>query len=207
MDSVDVDINSYSVEDILSILNLTDPSEYQVKDAANAIIAKMRADGKPDLASFFEKAKQKVLDEFQTDEDPPNAQNDESTQIGNWWQNQYPAQADQQQMDKVTDRKQKIQTFNENQHFQMNREQLGINQTYNLPVQQGTLNPNLKNVTTRIVSIDSQFRQNILNPLGGAPGEGGTAFNTDYTLDLSEPAQLHLHKRQSVAPSFFKIGF
>ena len=187
MDNVDVDIDSYSIEDILSILNLNDPSEYQVKDAANAIIAKMRSDGKQDLAAFFEKAKEKVLAEFQADEDPPNAQNDETTQIGNWWQNQYPAQANQQQMDKVTDRKQKVKTFDENEHYQMNREQLGVTQTYNLPVQQGTMNPNLKNVTSRIVSIDSQFRQNILNPLGGAPQQGSPAFNTDYTLDLSEP--------------------
>ena len=187
MDNIDVDIDSYSIEDILSILNLTDPSEYQVKDAANAIIAKMRSEGKQDLAGFFEKAKQKVLDEFQEEEDPPNAQNNENTQLGNWWQNQYPAQANQQQMDKVTQRKQKVQTFDENEHYQMNREQLGVAQTYNLPVQQGTMNPNLKNVTTRIVSIDSQFRQNILNPLGGPPGPGDPAFNTDYTLDLSEP--------------------
>ena len=34
MDNIDVDIDSYSVEDILSILNLTDPSEYQIKDVA-----------------------------------------------------------------------------------------------------------------------------------------------------------------------------
>ena len=124
MDDIDVDIDSYSIEDILSILNLTDPSEYQVKDAANAIIAKMRSEGKHDLAGFFEKAKQKVLDEFQEEEDPPNAQDNENTQLGNWWQNQYPAQANQQQMDKVTQRKQKVQTFDENEHYQMNREQL-----------------------------------------------------------------------------------
>ena len=53
---------------------------------------------------------------------------------------------------------------------------------------------NLKNITSRIVSIDSQYRQNISTiradgQLGvdGAPEEKSPAFNSDFTLDLSEP--------------------
>ena len=53
---------------------------------------------------------------------------------------------------------------------------------------------NLKNITTRIVSIDSQYRQNIATVRGdgqlgvdGAPKEKSPAFNSDFTLDLSEP--------------------
>tara|TARA_Y100001937_G_scaffold124606_1_gene189663 strand:- start:704 stop:2314 length:1611 start_codon:yes stop_codon:yes gene_type:complete len=53
---------------------------------------------------------------------------------------------------------------------------------------------NLKNITSRIVSIDSHYRQNIATvradgQLGvdGAPSENSPAFNTDFTLDLSEP--------------------
>ena len=39
MEDIDTDIDKYSVEDIYAILNLQDPSEYQVKDAANNIIS------------------------------------------------------------------------------------------------------------------------------------------------------------------------
>ena len=53
---------------------------------------------------------------------------------------------------------------------------------------------NLKNITTRIVSIDSQYRQNIATVRGdgqlgvsGAPKEKSPAFNSDFTIDLSEP--------------------
>ena len=41
----------------------------------------------------------------------------------------------------------------------MNRNQLGISNNYQLPVAQGQLNPNLKNTTTRVINIDSQYRE------------------------------------------------
>ena len=41
----------------------------------------------------------------------------------------------------------------------MNREQLGINNTFDVPVAQDSLNPTLKNTITRFVNLDSQFRQ------------------------------------------------
>jgi hypothetical protein len=59
----------------------------------------------------------------------------------------------------------------------MNREQLGINDTYQVPVKQDSLNPNLKNTITRLVNLDSQFRQYT---------NGIDSTSTDYTLDLSD---------------------
>ena len=60
----------------------------------------------------------------------------------------------------------------------MNREQLGVNNNYEVPVVQDSLNPNLKNITTRFINLDSQFRQ----------ASGGTeSMSTDFTLDLSDP--------------------
>ena len=56
----------------------------------------------------------------------------------------------------------------------MNREQLGVNNNINVPVAQDSLNPNLKNITTRFINLDSQFRQ-------------ANTSSTDYTLDLSDP--------------------
>ena len=164
MDNIDTNIDNYSVEDIYSILNLQDPSEYQVKDAANNIISQMRSQGSFSVATFFEEAKDKALDSFKpsTMSYSDNEQNDDSTQMGNWWQGQYPRQSDQIQANKPTDRTQKVQTFNDNSHFQMNRERLGVNESHPIQVAQGTINPNFKQTTTRMVTIDSQFRQNIL---------------------------------------------
>ena len=38
----DTNIDNYTVDDILSILNLTEPTPFNVKDKANDLIAKMK---------------------------------------------------------------------------------------------------------------------------------------------------------------------
>ena len=87
------------------------------------------------------------------------------------------------QADKPTDRKGKIKFLDGNQHMPSKRETLGINNTFQIPVAQGTLNPNLKNTTQRLVNIDSQYRQ-IITPHSENPL--GPASPTNFTLDLTE---------------------
>jgi hypothetical protein len=97
-------------------------------------------------------------------------------QITDWYKNQNLSQNDKTQTDKITQRKQKIQVFG-NQHDTMKREQIATTDTYNLPVKQDSLNPNLKNTINRFVNLDSQFRQYT---------SGVDSTSTDYTLDLSD---------------------
>ena len=106
-------------------------------------------------------------------------------QVSDWYTNQNLTQSDQNQVNKITDRKQKIQTFG-NPHVTMNREQLGINDTYQVPVKQDSLNPNLKNTITRFINLDSQFRQYT---------NGIDSTSTDYTLDLSDTLKDVLNMR------------
>ena len=184
-------IQDFSLDDLLDALNLPpNPTASQVTDAANSVIARMRAQGQMDEARFFEQAKAELLSALEDDdglEKEYDEQNDQKTTMGNWWNNEYPAQGDQTQAEKATSRHQKVQFF-PNSHFQMNRERLGVNQTYSVPVMQGTINPNQRNVTQRMVFIDSSQKQNLT-----LAGE----YNTDFTLDLSEPLtnvlQMHLH--------------
>jgi hypothetical protein len=85
-------------------------------------------------------------------------------------------QSDKVQANKTTDRFQKIGVYSNN-HLPMNRETLGVNNTYQLPVaQDGKLNPTLKNTTQRLIVLDSFFRQE----------SSGPSISTDYTLDLSD---------------------
>ena len=60
----------------------------------------------------------------------------------------------------------------------MEREKVNVPNNISIPVAQDTLNPNLKNITSRFINIDSQFRQAV----GGLE-----SMSTDYTLDLSDP--------------------
>ncbi len=95
-------------------------------------------------------------------------------QTNDWIENQNLEQNNSTQTQKITDRKQKIDTFG-NQHVPMNQQQLGINDTYQVPVKQDSLNPNLKNIISRFINLDSQFRQYTSDN-----------SSTDYVLDLSD---------------------
>ena len=201
---IDLDITHYDTDELLAMLNLTDPTEDDIIRATDRLINKANADRLPKVAAFFQQAQDALLDELDQgqdqeegqdqDQDPDqeedldqydayNAQTDPTTQLGQWWQNESLKQADKVQADKPTDRKGKIKFLDGNQHMPSKRETLGINNTFQIPVAQGTLNPNLKNTTQRLVNIDSQYRQiitpNSENPLG-------PASPTNYTLDLTE---------------------
>lgn len=107
-----------------------------------------------------------------------NANMNIQEQTKNWIQNIYLEQNnDPIQRNKNTDRANKIDVYS-NQHVPMKKEQLGVFNSYNVPVVQDTLNPNLKNTVSRFVNLDSQFRQ-----YSGGVESGAT----DYTLDLSDP--------------------
>ena len=196
--STSTNVEDYSIEDLLAILNIhnDNPTEVQIKSEADKIMVKLKLERKPDLAIFIADARDKVIemlikeedDDAYADEDRENIQYDERTQQGDWWLNQYPAQSDEVERTKPTDRKQKVQIFDkegkQNNAFVMNRERLGVLQSHPIPVVQGTINPNLKNIISRIVSVDSQYRSNIVpfsNNNVNAP-----SFNTDFNFDLSE---------------------
>ena len=53
-------------------------------------------------------------------------------------------------MNKVTDREQKIQTFDNGSQFPMNRERIGQPTTHPVLVAQGTMNPIQRNTIERI---------------------------------------------------------
>ena len=59
----------------------------------------------------------------------------------------------------------------------MDREQIATTDTFNLPVKQDSLNPNLKNTISRFINLDSQFRQYT---------NGIDSTSTEYTCDLSD---------------------
>ena len=64
----DTNIDNYTIDEILLILNLTDPTPFNVKDVANSFIAKMKTDGRKDLEQFFTQARDKVLEYLLSDD-------------------------------------------------------------------------------------------------------------------------------------------
>ena len=178
---IDTNIDNYSIGDMLTILGLDqeDPTDEEITDKTDQYIQRFRDENNPEMEDFFQSMQEKLIEYNQDLNEGEDAADEtaQGVQTENWWKNEALPQNDSVQRDKVTDRVQKIDVY-DNQHVPMNREQLGVNNTFQVPVAQDSLNPNLKNITSRIIVLDSQFRQ----------AAGGTeAISTDYTVDLSEP--------------------
>jgi hypothetical protein len=185
-EDIDTNIENYTVSEMLSILGLnSNPSDKEITDATNKYINQITKNGSgsdnSDIISFF----QDMQDTLLAYNNPDTGDNDDNGQAEEWYKNEALEQDNSVQKDKVTDRRQKVDVY-DNEHVPMNREQLGINNNFQVPVSQDTLNPNLKNVTHRFINLDSQFRQ--------ASG-GLDTLSTDYTLDLSDPLKDALSMR------------
>jgi hypothetical protein len=67
----------------------------------------------------------------------------------------------------------------------MKQNTLGVNNAYQLPVVQDTLNPTLRNLNSTIVNLDSQFRNVITPYISNDPN--APSSSTNYTIDLNDP--------------------
>lgn len=182
MSTVDYNTNNYTISELLGVLDLDDPTEEEIIDTTNKYIDRFQKENSPNLIAFFQDIQTKLLqytDKLQSGTGDNAAEyTPNSDQTDRWFKNEaLPQDTNAIQKDKNTERKEQIDIY-DNNHVPMNREQLGINNNFTVPVAQDTLNPNLTNITSRFINLDSQFRQ---------AGGGLDTISTDYTLDLSDP--------------------
>lgn len=174
------DVDKYTIDELKELLGLSvEPNFYtidNIQDLFNVLKSKY-----PNLArkdGFLEKAKQRIIDDIDMKPNPEPPTNKEPPELNEWYTNQYLKQGDFLQNARITDRQNKVQFFNDGNgnHQTMKREQIGVLNSHPLPIAQDTLNPTLKNVTQRMLVLDSQYRQNIT----------AISSSTDFTLDLSD---------------------
>lgn len=202
MTTIDTDVSNYSLSELLAIVEITDIEPNIIISKTNYFINKFK-NSNPELSVFFKDVQSQLLqysneltNERESGINSSNANVNANKilvesfgnmsneaiypygdqQVTDWYNNEALTQSDPVQVDKITDRVQKIDVFG-NQYVPMNRQQIATTDTYQLPVKQDTLNPNLKNTISRFINLDSQFRQYT----GGAD-----STSTDYTLDLSD---------------------
>ena len=181
MTSMDYNVDNYTVTELFEILglDLDDLTSNDIISSTNNYIKRFSNENRPELVTFFQSIQTKLLRyirELETSgKDAEYTPNEKQTK--EWFKYETLPQENTTQKDKITDRIQKIDVY-DNEHVPMNREQLGVNNNFNVPVAQDSLNPNLENITSRFINLDSQFRQ--------ASG-GSESMSTDYTLDLSDP--------------------
>jgi len=196
--NVDTNVENYTLSELMAIVDVNDLDPPEITRKTNILIEKFK-NGNPVLSVFFREVQSQLLqysmnfvDEQDNEDDEDDVDPSEKiyvegfgTMSGNpigekevneWYENENLKQTNQNQVDKITDRKQKVGIFGD-PHVPMKRQQLGVNDTFQVPVKQDSLNPNLKNTITRFVNLDSQFRQS---------ADGLDSTSTDYTLDLSD---------------------
>ena len=206
MTSLDTNVSNYTLSELLTIVEIDndeDINEDTILTKTNRLIDKFKYK-KPELAVFFKEIQSQLLQyvsglELESNEDNTgkivvegfgSMTNDAiypqgEKIINDWYKNENLTQSNQNQVDKITQRQQKIGVFG-NQHAQMKQEQIATTDTFSLPVKQDSLNPNLKNTNNRFVNLDSQFRQYT---------SGIDSTSTDYTLDLSDTLKNALNLR------------
>lgn len=194
MASIDTNVSNYSLSELLEIVGIEDEdlNYEEIKDKTNKLIKQFKTKN-PDLSFFFKDVQDQLLQyakglEYNFEVDNSGkiivegfGNNDASYPIGDkqsneWYQNEALTQSDENQVNKITQRKQKIDIFG-NESVPMKRQQIATTDTYQLPVKQDSLNPNLKNTISRFINLDSQFRQYT---------NGIDSTSTEYTLDLSD---------------------
>jgi hypothetical protein len=181
MSTIDYNADNYTISELFEILGLDDPTSDEIINNTNNYIKRFSPsrENRPELVNFFQSIQTKLLRYMQqletSGKDAEYTPNEKQTE--EWYKFQALPQDDNIQKDKITDRIQKIDIY-DNNHVPMNREQLGVSNNFQVPVAQDTLNPNLQNVTSRFINLDSQFRQ--------ASG-GSESMSTNYTMDLSDP--------------------
>ena len=181
------DVNMYTVDELKELLGLsTEPDAYTLDDIEKHFW--LLSNKYPRLAKngFLGKAKERILNDLNMNPDADPKTNAEPKEMKEWWTNQYLPNSNFLQNLKITDRKNKVKTFDDENgsHETMKREQLSVLNSHPLLIAQDSLNPTLKNINQRLVVIDSQYRQNI------APFSENTdapSSSTDFTLDLSDP--------------------
>ena len=129
------DINDYSVQDLLEILEINEPNKTKITTKTDFYIDKY-AETNKNLSEFFRKVQQKLLGFFDN-YDKENLQGDL------WRETQYIPNDDVTQNEKITERPQKVEIFDDTNNIFMKRKKLGISQQYEVPVIEGSLNPNL----------------------------------------------------------------
>ena len=204
MTDIDTNVSNYTLSELLTIVEIDNDEDVNyddILDKTNLLIKKFKVKN-PILSNFFKEVQMQLLQyaqdlEADSDDDTSgkivvtprdssiegfgNMSNEAiypaaEKQITDWYENENLTQSDQNQENKITQRKQKIGVFG-NQHAPMKREQIATTDTFTLPVKQDSLNPNLKNTITRFVNLDSQFRQYT---------SGSESSSTNYTFDLSD---------------------
>lgn len=184
MSDIDTNINNWSINDIYELFQVNNTTVPEINKAADRLINSSFMSGNNTITEFLKQAKEKAIEFNLQSQDETDFKEQAGEQLMSWKNSQFLKQNDKSQSVKTTNRDNVVKTFDDGTHFQMKQEKLGINQSYNVPVAQDTINPKQVNIIERTIVIDSQYRQHVL-PYSGND-ISSPAFNTNFSIDVSD---------------------
>jgi hypothetical protein len=175
MSKIDTNVDNYTDTELATILNLDIDTitQEEVDQTCESFIARFDDENNSTMSQFFSDIQTQLTQHLQQKEGEK-----EPDQTEQWITHQALPQKNKNQKNKNTDRKQKIDVYN-NAQMPMNKEQLGVSNNFLVPVAQDSLNPNLTNTIKRFINLDSRYR-----PISNNDNGVGS---TDYTIELTEP--------------------
>ena len=145
---IDTNVSNYSVEELMAILEIKDQfNPDEIVERSDDLINRFTTQDKPVMVVFFQNIKKRLLLNYKKNIDPSYVITSDTNEV-------------------LGRGKQST-----------GREEVDVGDTHEITVKQDTLNPTLKNTITRLINLDSQFRQYTT---------GINSTSTEYTLDLSD---------------------
>lgn len=190
-DTIDLNIENYRIEELLSIINLTamPANKGKIKQRINELNFKFEK--KPEVLEFFKKIQERLIKSF----DEFNKQTWEQAYIGD--DSQANKVLENQYLEREKNKKRAL-ILNDNKNV-IGRERLPLDRTLRTKdTIQGDKNPIARDVIKRLVNFDSHFRQ-ILDPSSCFCVETETRCSTEtnsdrrlytatnYTINLNQP--------------------
>ena len=175
----DFNLDNYTDKDLYKILGFSDKGNHTrnaVQSSINNLMGNIGGD--------------KQLNKFLTEVSNRLLFGRKGKDSVNMWQKEYATKKDINSPNFRTDRFQQVTTLDDaNENFVMFRNKLNVSTSAHTPITQGSINPNLKNIVSRTVTIDSQYRKNIFDKANSTQSTNAFVSNTDFILEFSE----HLH--------------
>lgn len=161
--NIDLNISHYTNEELIQLLNLEEPiTEDEVQEITNEFIRESLREGSSLKVHFFQEAQKRLYDYIEDLEEEEIETEDKDN-----------LDAIQPTIN-PSGRGEPSTPVYQDEHAIQQSQGLTIQEQYSLPYLKGKINPTLKNIRTRIVNLDSQFRKNLDDT------------STDFSLDITE---------------------
>ena len=170
---MDYNIDNYSIEEMYKILELQEnASVTEIQEKTNFYKNKFEKENRPELGVFMVNMRNAIILNKETGDIDEKREEKKEKEVEKFLEEEYPLRAEDK--DKYTSRVNNVEYLDDGTHYVGRQQKLGVQNNYNIPIIQGEVNPTFENLTTRLINVDSQFRDDLSKP------------STDFTVTLSD---------------------